>query len=87
MLDPQGLIPSTAMRLVMGFLRFLEPVPEEYRAAEDDECQYGVTNELVELAEGCSHADENHGDNEQKFDEHFNGRGKLVTHRAPPCVV
>jgi hypothetical protein len=28
---------SKRMRLAMGFLRFLEPIPKEYRAAEDDE--------------------------------------------------
>jgi hypothetical protein len=75
------------MRLVMSFLRFLEPVPEEYSGAEDKQGQNRVTDELIELAEGCSHANNNHGNDEQKFDEKLNGRGKPIMHRAPPCVV
>jgi hypothetical protein len=75
------------MRLVMSSLRFLEPVPEEYGGAEDNQGQSRVTDELIELAEGCSHANHDHANDEQKLDKKRYGRGKPVMHRAPPLVV
>lgn len=75
------------MQLVMWFLGFLEPVPEEYGGAENNKGHNRVTNELIELTEGRSHANYDHGNDEQKFDEKLDGRGKSIMHRTPPCVT
>ncbi len=84
---PTGVKLQSAIRSARPISGFLKPVPEEYGGTEHNERHNRVPNKLIELAECGTHADDNHGNDEQKLNEELDGRRILVMHHEPPSVV